>query len=804
MKFSNGILIGFFAMLMTLSADAEVYTNILSGSWSTAGNWQDGNAPPVGGGTNVLLVFGNGQAVMDTTNDYAGVFTNTRLTFSRAGTTILSGNNIYMMTNDVAVGTYPYIFTTSNAVINCVLEGTQGIRHSGARFLTLAGDNTFSGMFTNGNNVLVGSDNAFGNASRVIIGAAGSAGSISSDSTTPRTITNLFWAWMANTDQRLGNATNNGTLTFTGPFIPYAAGSGKYNVQSPIVVTGPVWWRYTSGFPQTNGIITFLNTTVDADSRIATVMGNTATQKYDGVTYYDGSSIRVAGGGTLIFTNSVITNSVATASLGFGYTNFIETGVTNRIYLYDSTLSVGTNGTTGISGGPSYWSNGADRHELYLINSTLLCRRIYPLPAFVTSPLDIYLNGGTLKFRDGYYTNVINQVNSITLQSGGGYFDDVNDGTLYTATPLSGSGDFYKLGKSQWNLAGRNINTGSMVISNGIVNILNRINNSTNIDIKAGATLTFSNRTAITQAATIRLATGATNGLQFSGDIALDQLFTNDVKLAPGVYSADNLPGVLTGAGRIFSDFAVSDTVISKDYSRENFYYFHGTDIILLDIGHPVISYKMDGTDTNATGVTNSGTYAGAHDLTNYPSIATGPTNATLGGKACYWFDGANDEMREGNFGLSSFTNFTDGFTISSWVYITDTTDNDGIFGCNNTAATDDYIWSMSGFEVTNLRYRVAAGGTELETFTAPTNTWINMLSTHNTAGGTNKFYTNGVLVAQSTAGLSPANVWTNKVLVVGNYYNMGYRWKGGLRNFHVWSNLITDTQITNVYMRFK
>ena len=270
--------------------------------------------------------------------------------------------------------------------------------------------------------------------------------------------------------------------------------------------------------------------------------------------------------------------------------------------------------------------------------------------------------------------------------------------------------------------------------------------------------------------------------------------------------------GILIGIGMMLTSLSAeagttnyANRYVHRDYSRPNFYYFYmpTNAATVLDIGHPVISYKMDGTDTNETGILNTGTYAGAHNLTNYPTLATGPTNATLGGKACYWFDGVNDEMREGDFGRSEFTNFTSGFTISSWVYITDTTDNDGIFGLNNTAATDHYIWSMSCSTVTNLRYRVAASGVELNIYNQPTNTWVNLLATHQRVGGTNKFYANGVLVAQYNAGLD-AVTWTNKVLVVGNYYNMSYRWKGYLRDIMVWSNLITDVQVTNVYTRFK
>ena len=84
----------------------------------------------------------------------------------------------------------------------------------------------------------------------------------------------------------------------------------------------------------------------------------------------------------------------------------------------------------------------------------------------------------------------------------------------------------------------------------------------------------------------------------------------------------------------------------------------------------PGVWYQMTGEDTNTTQLLDS---IGSLDISNRPSVATGPTVSNLA-PVCYYFDAADDAFYDGFVLLSS----TQNWGVSLWLNQNSTITNDG------------------------------------------------------------------------------------------------------------------------------
>lgn len=247
---------GLAAVLSMWASVAPAATNIwdgdTDGSWTDGANWV-GNVPLVNGesvefysvGNNLSTILGQdwiiNRLIFNSGADSA-------VTIGGANTLTISNGIIvdadsagaHAILANVALAqnqTWTINTNTStlgnNLLVGGVISGNATLTKAGTGILTLTNQNTFTGGLTLSlGRLRVGHDDALGSGTLTWGGAA----TLSSDSTEARLITN---AVALNGNITLGDATDNGALTFTGP-MSLANAVRTLNVNSLVTNSGVI------------------------------------------------------------------------------------------------------------------------------------------------------------------------------------------------------------------------------------------------------------------------------------------------------------------------------------------------------------------------------------------------------------------------------------------------------------------------------------------------------------------------------------------------------------------------------------
>ncbi len=199
--------------------------------------------------------------------------------------------------------------------------------------------------------------------------------------------------------------------------------------------------------------------------------------------------------------------------------------------------------------------------------------------------------------------------------------------------------------------------------------------------------------------------------------------------------------------------------------------------VLHLDAGEPS-SYSGSGTTWNdLSGLGNNGT------------LVNGPTYSSSNGGSII-FDGVNDRVDCGNFSVQYLT-------VSTWVYKTSSSTNQGI--CRKNTG-----WAVSQYNGT-LQVAPGTSWTFYNTgYTIPLNTWVNIVYTYSGTGttGSQTVYINGSSIYSTTAGSGPITANSNAVRV--GFDDNNWFWGGRISNTQIYNRALTAQEIQQNYQALK
>lgn len=192
--------------------------------------------------------------------------------------------------------------------------------------------------------------------------------------------------------------------------------------------------------------------------------------------------------------------------------------------------------------------------------------------------------------------------------------------------------------------------------------------------------------------------------------------------------------------------------------------------ILSLDAANPK-SYPGSGTTwEDVSGNNNNGT------LTNGPTFSN---NSIV-------FDGVNDRIECGTWSVSYLT-------VSTWVYKTATTTNQGICRKQNG-------WAVSQFNGT-LQIAPGTSWAFYNTgYTIPLNTWINIVYVYRGTGAADSqtVYINGSSIYNSSVGSGPFSPNSNAVRI--GYDDNNWYWGGAISNTNIYNRVLLVQEILQNY----
>jgi hypothetical protein len=185
-------------------------------------------------------------------------------------------------------------------------------------------------------------------------------------------------------------------------------------------------------------------------------------------------------------------------------------------------------------------------------------------------------------------------------------------------------------------------------------------------------------------------------------------------------------------------------------------------------------SYPGSGTAwTDLSGNTNNGT------LTN------GPTFSSANGGTIV-FDGVNDRIECGIFSLSYLT-------VSTWVYKTSSTVNQGICRKQNGWALSQYGGTLQIAPGTNWQFFNTS-------YTIPLNSWKNITYVYNGTGASDSqiVYIDGLSIYNANTGVGALIANSNAVRI--GYDDNNWYWGGNIAQTQIYNRALTSQEIQQNY----
>jgi len=506
-----------------LVIDNGVWTSLSDGNWSTVGNWLNAT---VADGTDAVATFAQMSGVTVTLD---GNRTLGGLSFANSDYTI-TGNTLTLGTTS-GISNIEVEGTGVTATISSTLAGSSTLTKKGDGTLKLINGHVHTGgtVVDEGTLELAGASGGNGQLrGQVTVNPGGTLALTGGDGT------GFGWnnpVFQLTIDGGVVNAAGSSHLGF-GAYANVAIGGGG-------TIAGNWQWNgdgllgFSATGDATNTINGLLNLRSDAGANhtfnvadgaadIDLQINASLTDQYPDVWWLAASNVIKAGAGTALLAGSSSYDGVTDVTAGM------------LVAANSSALGAG-----GWSGSTMTWiRNGA---TLALQGGVSLDEHLHLLGTGVDGK-------GALRSLAGN--------NALTLTYGGsgsgpGFCFDGDTTVGVDADTLTVTGFYEDLGSF-----------GLTKVGNGTLHI-NRSNSYTgNTTVNAG-TLRLgngSNSTGLADGADLIVAVGATLHLDYSGTDTIDELWLGGVRKSPGVYSAANGGGFITGTGTItVSNGPVSD-----------------------------------------------------------------------------------------------------------------------------------------------------------------------------------------------------------------------------------------------------
>jgi autotransporter-associated beta strand protein len=448
----------------------------------------------------------------------------------------------------------------SDTTFSGVMSGAGSLVKIGAAVFTLSGANTFSGGVTLSEGSIQAGDNAALGTGTVSF----SAGRISSDSATARTLANAFA--MSGT-LGLGEATNNGVLTLSGNVALGAATT--LTVASAATLSGVVSGAYSltkagSDELTLSGVNTFSGTT-NVDAGVLTLSGGGALINSMAVTVGASGTLKLAsseeiaslaGAGPVNLQGNVLSVSGAADTTFSGVMSGAGSLVKTGAAVF--TLS----GANTFSGGVTL-SDGAiqagNNTALGTGTVTFSAGRISSDSATARTLANEFAMSGTLGLGDATNNGVLTLSGNVALGA-------ATTLTVASAATLSGvvSGAYSltKAGSDELNLSGVNTFSGPTNVDAGVLTLSggSALINSMAVTVNAGGTLKLASSEEIASLAGAGAVNLQGNVLSVSG--AADTTFSGVMSGAGSLVKTGAAVFTLSGANTFSGGVTLSDGAI--------------------------------------------------------------------------------------------------------------------------------------------------------------------------------------------------------------------------------------------------